>query len=453
MSEFLFDDFDEVSAKQWKQQIQFDLKGADYNETLVWQSLEGIHVKPFYDIEDTRDLKLEIPDQPTQWNVGQMLFIDDNDITKRLSLDAIDRGAEALYFQANQAFEYESLFNDNSFGNVTIYFNLAFISSSFLSGLVQHLSEQNIKAYFNIDILGNFARSGSWYKSDHEDHAIVNELLKQFPEQALLGVDATLYQNAGASMVQQLAYSLAHAHEYLANSSASISTITYKLAIGSNYFFEIAKLRALRLLHETLAHEYGVNTSCHIVAIPSKRNKTIYDYNLNMLRTTTECMSAVLGGANTVCNLAYDHLYHKSNEFGERISRNQLLILKAESYFDKVSNPCDGSYYIESLTQELAQKALDLFKSIEENGGFFKQLKEGNIQRKIKESATKEQQRFDDGVITLVGTNKYTNENDLMKNDLELYPFIKLNPRKTIIEPIIERRLSEKMEKQRLDNE
>tara|TARA_R100000406_G_scaffold94564_2_gene86685 strand:- start:731 stop:1255 length:525 start_codon:yes stop_codon:yes gene_type:complete len=172
-----------------------------------------------------------------------------------------------------------------------------------------------------------------------------------------------------------------------------------------------------------------------------------------MLRTTTEAMSAIFGGANAVCNLPYDALYHKSNEFGERISRNQLLILKAESYFDAVTNPTVGSYYIEKLTEELAEKALTVFKEIEKSGGFLKQLKEGIIQKKIKESAQKEQSLFDSGTLVLVGTNKYQNKMDAMSEDLELFPFVKTKARKTIIEPIIGKRLSEKIEKERLENE
>jgi methylmalonyl-CoA mutase len=164
-------------------------------------------------------------------------------------------------------------------------------------------------------------------------------------------------------------------------------------------------------------------------------------------------MSAILGGADTVCNLPYDALYHKSNEFGERISRNQLLILKTESYFDAVSNPADGSYYIENITDELSEKALQIFKDIERSGGFLTQLKEGVILRKIKESAAKEQLLFDQGDLVLLGTNKYINEQERMKNDLELFPFVKTNIRKTLIEPIIEKRLSEKLEQTRLQNE
>ena len=229
--------------------------------------------------------------------------------------------------------------------------------------------------------------------------------------------------------------------------------MTFNLAVGSNYFFEIAKIRALRKLYAALASEFGVSETCHIIVRPSKRNKTIYDYNVNMLRTTTECMSAILGGADTICNIPYDALYQKSNEFGERISRNQLLILKNESSFETASNPADGTYYIENLTLELAEKALQLFKDIEANGGFLKQLKEGIIQRKIKESADKEQQLFKEGTLVLLGTNKHLNTDDLMKDDLELYPFVKTNVRKTLITPIIEKRLAEKVEQTRINNE
>jgi methylmalonyl-CoA mutase len=164
-------------------------------------------------------------------------------------------------------------------------------------------------------------------------------------------------------------------------------------------------------------------------------------------------MSAILGGANSIANLSYDALYHKDNEFGDRISRNQLLILKKESYLDAVNNPADGTYYIENLTEQLAEKALVLFKEIESNGGLITRLIEGNIQRKIIESANKEQELFDNGKEILLGTNKYPNKNDRMKDDLELYPFMKHNPRKTLIVPIIEKRLAEKMEQERLSQE
>ena len=255
-------------------------------------------------------------------------------------------------------------------------------------------------------------------------------------------------------MVQQLAYALAHANEYLNRfDSESIGKLTFKIAVGSHYFFEIAKIRALRKLWETLAPEYSLPTECYITALPSQRNKTIYDYNVNMLRTTTECMSAILGGADTICNLPYDALFHKDNDFAERIARNQLLILKEESYFDAIESPATGSYYIESLTQQLAEKALVLFKDIELNGGFLKQLKSHTIQRKIKESAKKEQDLFDTGKEILVGTNAYQNPADTLKENLELHPFMTTEAKKTLIEPIIEKRLAQEVEKGRLKEE
>jgi methylmalonyl-CoA mutase len=164
-------------------------------------------------------------------------------------------------------------------------------------------------------------------------------------------------------------------------------------------------------------------------------------------------MSGIIGGADAIANLPYDALYHKDNEFGDRIARNQLLVLKNESYFDKVNNPADGTYYIESITNQLAEKALILFKDIEANGGFLKQLNEGIIKRKIQESADKEQELFDSGKEVLLGTNKYSNKDNKMKHDLELFPFVKVKPRKTLITPIIERRLAEKMEQERLGAE
>ncbi|MGB8703846.1 MAG: methylmalonyl-CoA mutase family protein, partial [Gillisia sp.] len=266
---------------------------------------------------------------------------------------------------------------------------------------------------------------------------------------------ASLYQNAGATIPQELAYSLAHVNEYLNHFGEQLKNqeILFRVAIGSNYFFEMAKIRALRLLYASLASEYDLPETCKIIAVPTRRDKTLYDYNVNLLRTTTQSMSAILGGADEIYNLPYDAIYQKNNEFGDRIARNQLLILKNESYFNKVSNGAEGAYYIETLTSQLASKALDIFKEIERGGGFLKQLKEGIIQKKIQESAEKEQQLFDEGKIVLIGTNKYENPQDKMKDDLELYPFLKMNPRKTLLQPILEKRLAEKKEKLRLEKE
>jgi len=456
MSKFLFEEFDAVSAKQWKQKIQVDLKGADYNDTVVWKNTEGIDVKPFYHSDDFQEKFSPIPGHPKNWSIAQEVFIDDESIANDLILESLKNGAEAIVITSAKEFNPSVVFKDFTFDGTTIYFHLQFLAESFFFQLQQFLSEKKAIVFYNIDIIGNLARSGNWYSNLKQDHTILEKIVSESSAKRILSVDTGLYQNAGATMVQQLAYALAHAVEYLNHFESKgyqKLEITFHVATGSNYFFEIAKIRALRKLYALLASEFSLSETCHVVARPSKRNKTIYDYNVNMLRTTTECMSAVLGGANTIGNLPYDYLYHKSNEFGERISRNQLLILKAESYFETASNPADGTYYIEQLTKDLAEKSLALFKDIERNGGFLVQLKEGTIQRKIKESADKEQDLFDDGKLILLGTNKHPNANDRMKDDLELYPFVKTNVRKTLIRPIIEQRLAEKTEQERLNHE
>lgn len=452
----LFNQFDPVSAKQWKQQIQADLKGADYNETLVWQSPEGVHVKPFYHPDTAAKPFSPIPGQPANWTIAQSVFIDDAAIANSLANNALERGAEAIFFSAEKEFDAEKVFQGFPFEKAAIYLKLSFLSQEFFLEISAFFRSKNARVHYNLDLIGNLARTGNWFHNLKKDHEILFFLSSKDQGETFLGVDVALYQNAGATMVQQLAYGLAHANEYLNHfkNSASLKTRpTFTVAVGGNYFFEIAKLRALRLLYATLATEYGIDPTCHIVATPSLRNKTLYDYNVNMLRTTTECMSAVLGGADTVMNLPYDALYHKSNEFGERIARNQLLVLKEESYLNTVANAADGTYYIETLTQELAEKALAIFKEIEKGGGFLAQLKEGTIQRKIKESAEKEQARFNSGELKLVGTNFQPNPNDAMKDNLELYPFLKKKSGKTLIAPIVPKRLAEQTEQERIKEE
>ncbi len=455
MSDFLFDEFDSISSKQWKQQIQFDLKGKDYNETLIWKTNEDIDVKPFYHPDEFKEFNQTAHTKTTQWRVCQTIFVADVKKSNKKALKAIERGADSIKFIIpSDTVSIKDLIQNLNPASTPLFFELLFLSDKYINSFSTILNKTN--SYIQTDIIGNLAKSGNWFSTLQEDHDKLEAILKQTNT---LSINASLYQNAGATIIQQLAYAIAHCNEYLNHLNNNDSktkqhlNIIFNVAIGSNYFFEIAKLRALRLLWKTICSEYQINSDCQIFATPSKRNKALYDYNTNMLRTTTECMSAILGGASIVCNLPYDAIYHKTNAFSERIARNQLLILKYESHFSKINNPSDGSYYIETLTNQLAEKSLELFKNIEANGGFLKQLKEGTIQRKIKESAAKEQQLFDNGKEIILGSNKHANPNDRMKHELELYPFVKTNQRKTLIEPIIERRLTEKLEQERLKKE
>ena len=448
MSNFLFDEFEPVSSATWKQKIQVDLKGADYNETLLWLADEGITVKPFYTKDDRTNAQINLPKKG--YTICQTIFIDDEKIANSLAVDALKRGANAIQFKASKPFDPKSLLKGFP-GKTPIYFQLTFLDANFTIKLAEFCDKKN--TFIQLDIIGNLAESGNWYINLKEDHKQLEQIVSATNN--CISISGDLYQNAGANITQQLAYTLAHANEYLNHFGKEVaSKISFNFALGSNYFFEIAKLRAFRILWESLLNEYDVkDIEAHLFTQPSLRNKTLYDYNVNMLRTTSECMSAILGGSNTISNVSYDEIYHKSNEFGERISRNQLLILQQESYLSEAQNFADGAYYIESITNQLSEKALVIFQQIEKAGGFLNQLKAGNIQRKITESALKEEESFKANKIVLLGTNMQINTADKMKQDLELYPFVKQRHIKTLITPIVRKRLSESLEKNRLDNE
>lgn len=453
MAEKLFNDFEHVSSKQWKQQIQYDLKGADYNDTLVSESPEGIKIKPFYHADETLE-PLYSSSKHGAFKICQNIFVFDVEKSVRRSLETLQRGAESLRFTIEDAkLDLHSLLDSLPLETTTIYFNLVFLDLKFVQQLNEIAQKRSATFYVQLDPIHQLAKEGNWFTDLKIDFDVLNQIQSTCTALHFLTINGTLYQNAGATMVQQIAYIASHATEYFNRLSSLSNAIVVEVAVGSHYFFEIAKLRALRLVLESIALEFNSDVKFHILTTPSKRNKTLYDYNVNMLRTTTECMSAILGESDAVSNLPYDVLYHKENEFGDRISRNQLLVLKHESYFDKVNNPADGAYYIENITQQMAEKALLIFKEIESAGGFITQLIEGTIQKKIQESAAKEQELFDSGKEVLLGTNKYPNKDDRMSHDLELFPFVKTKPRKTLITPIIEKRLAEKIEKERLESE
>ncbi len=458
MKQKLFDDFEKVSAKAWKQKIQYELKGADYNQNLVWESPEGIKVKPFYHADDLQNPIAHTIEKQTPWKITQSIPVNDSSVANKNALNALKGGAESILFTLpSPAIDYKTLLAEIATNQkVSIYCEFKNVSTADSIKLTETQPAEAAAVSFQIDPIGQLARTGNWFTNMAEDLQLTHKLLQASTSKEhknSISIDAALYQNAGGNRVQQLAYALAHANEYLNWYGSTMETITFKVAVGSNYFFEIAKIRALRRLWKLLATEYGITANCQIEAVPSKRNKTLYDYNMNMIRTTTECMAAILGGADCVCNLNYDFIYHKNNAFAERIARNQLLLLKEESYFNTLQNPAEGAYYIESITDQLAEKALLLFKDIEANGGFLKQLKYHTVHKKLKESAQKEQERFNTSQEILVGSNAYVNGSERMKDQLEVHPFGKQRPVKTLIEPILEKRLSEGLEKERLQTE
>lgn len=450
MKTFLTEDFDAISAAAWKQKIQFELDGADYQNTLMTQTNEGITIRPFYHLDDFE--KLHIPSTDDGFKICQEINITSESTTNQKAIATIEGGADSLKFRVIKPFNISVLFDRLLDKKIEFHFEFYFFSETFLEELDTFLKNEVV--FLNIDIIGHLARHGNWFKSLPSDFGKLSNVLVQNHSKFPLGVAADIYQNSGATTVQQVAYALAHANEYLTKFGGDISEkIQFNFAIGGNYFFEISKIRAFKYLYALITKEYGHSVNAKVYSSPGVRNKTLYDYNTNMLRTTTECMSAIIGGAHTISNYAYDTIFHHSNDFGDRIARNQLLILKEESFFEDATRASTDSYYIESITKQIAEKALILFKDIEKNGGFLKQLKDGTIQRKIKESAQKEQRQFDKKESVLVGTNKYLNKMDFMKNDLEFNPFAKKAPYKTLLIPIVPKRLSANVEHRRMKNE
>ncbi len=450
MSSFITQEFPPVSAAAWKQKIQADLKGADYNETLLTKTNEGITIKPFYHLDEFE--KLKIPLSEEDFKICQKIIVSEEVEANLEAIDATNKAADSVKFIVKKPFNANLLLKNLLDKKIEFHFHFDFLSEDFINELTEILKDE--KVFYNIDIISKLARTGNWHKSLNVDFKTLETILHKNPSAYILGVNANIYQNAGANTVQQVAYALAVANEYLTRFGAEIAKkIQFNFAVGNNYFFEISKIRAFKYVYNLMLSQYDTNASALVFAEPSLRNKTIYDYNVNMLRTTTESMSAILGGANSIANFAYDELFHESNDFGNRIARNQLLILKEESYFKQAQHFATDSYYIESITKKIAEKALDIFKDIEKKGGFLNQLKEGIIQRKIKENAQKEQAQFDAGELVLLGTNKYPNKEDKMKHDLQANPFVERNPQKTLIIPIIPTRLAEKLEQKRLKDE
>ncbi|WP_194850399.1 methylmalonyl-CoA mutase subunit beta [Nonlabens antarcticus] len=462
MKKRLFDDFSPVSETAWKQKIQMDLKGADYNQTLVTSTPEGINIKPIYHSDSAP--VFDVPDsagKKKDWYVSQKIYCGNARAANKKALDILERGAEGVILDIpDPTIDLEVLLNN--LPEIGVQVHPQFLDLEFLKKLSGFLPKANV----HLDPIHRLGSNGNWFKNKDHDFKNYQEFLKIFPKYfSNITINTSNYQQGGATATQELAYFTAHLNEYLnafcdsgkehdeeifSAFAKAEKRINIDITIGANYFMEISKIKAYRILTKTIGNAYGLELSCYITATPSIRNKSLLDYNVNLLRTTTECMSAVLGGSDTVYNLPYDSFFHKQNEFGERIARNQLLILKEEAYLNKVANAADGNYYINTLTKELVEKSLEIFKTIEASGGLITSLFEGTIQRKIKESDTAERELLKKGEKTLVGVNKFPNADLPLQKEYEILPFQKIEPRKTLITPISVKRLAEDLEKSQM---
>jgi len=442
MSENLFPEFKKVSSKEWKQKIQVDLKGADYS-TLITSTLENIDIKPFYHYDDFIAFNQQAPQT---FDIVQELTVNDEKIANKIASEALSKGAQKFTFHFDKTFDIKILLQD--LAPEQLIFKADLLDTDFIKDLYNKTSG---KSSILLDPVGHFARYGNWYQNEEKDFKKLQELKTFFPADfSFLEIRADIYKNAGASITQELAYALSHAVEYLEKLNPEVaSQMIFNFATSSHYFFEIAKLKAFRKLWQLITNEYNTNVETTIYAQPSLRNKTIFDPYVNMLRTTMEMMSSILGGANLIANMPYDYIFNKSNEFSERIARNQLIILKEEAGFEQALQATEKDYFLEEITYRLAEKTLNIFKQVEAGGGLLKQLYQGKIQQKIAETAQKEQADFDEGKLVLVGTNKYINKQE-KPEDIKRFPFMKKRNIQTLIPPVVPKRLAENKEKERL---
>ena len=456
----LLKDFPPVSTQEWMDKIIADLKGADFEKRLVWRTKEGFNVMPFYRQENLENLKTDkmspgvfpfVQGTKTDncWLVRQNINADDAKIANVKALDILNKGVDSLGFTLNKeklSAEYiATLLNGIRAEVVELNFQICVQRSAELAALLTEYFQSknydlnNLCGSINLDPINRMLLKGKKL----EENFIAEKLVATVKASNALrgyrvvGVNPLTLSNAGAYIVQELGYALSWGHQYLKllidngiDIATAAKSIKFNFGVSSNYFMEIAKFRAARWLWANIVATYkpecNCGDDCHcmeesgldfcpcackmkINAQTSYYNMTVFDSSVNMLRSQTEAMSAALGAVDSLVVLPYDSAYKQSDDFSERIARNQQLLLKEESHFDKVTDPAAGSYYIENLTNMIAQAAWNLFVETEDAGGFFKAVQRGDVQNKINETAQERLKDLATRKEILLGTNQFPN--------------------------------------------
>lgn len=444
----LFTDFPEITTSKWEEKIKADLKGADYQKKLVWESDEGIPVKPYYRQEDLENMgylenvgSLKNPSgAPNGWIICQDVRPgEEPEEANRRIKTALKGGAQAIRIHlegspAPSQVMLEKLLENIHPGETELHFRGCPGADALFESFValtraKGVDPSNLHGSLGADPLGKMAESGIPIGSLENIGKLVEKVKKSSPDLKVIEVNGAMIQNAGSSLVEELAFTMAMASEYMAiltskgmNPVTAQDSLQMVLSSGSNYFMEIAKLRAARILWTKIGEAYGIDQSrsrITIHSISSEWNMTLYDPHVNMLRGTTEAMSSILGGADLVSVLPYDYPYGNGSEFSDRIARNVQIILREEVHFDQVADPASGSYYIESLTDAVAEKAWELFCEVESMGGFRKAFETGWIQEKVLASRSKKTERSASGKGHILGTNSFPNFNELILDLLD----------------------------------
>jgi len=485
----LFEEFPPISSKEWRDKIIADLKGADFDKKLVWKTIEGFSVQPYYRAEDLDNLKhlKYVPGEfpyvrgnkvkCNSWYIRQNVDANDAKTANKKALDVLMKGVDSIGFETccKEDFTkeyFETLFKDISIADIELNITDATAAHPFVDFLKAKIESENInkkeiKGSVNFDPLFHLTTNGNFCKAQSEVFDTAKELIekaKDLPKFRTIGVNGEIFTNAGATIVQELGFALAMGNQYLnllTEKGLDIDTVAenikFNFGVSTNYFMEIAKFRAARMLWSKVVAAYEPKnlevTKMNVHASTSKFNQTIYDPYVNMLRGTTESMSATIAGVDSLSVTPFNAAYESSTEFSDRIARNTQIVLKEESYFDKIVDPAGGSYYIENLTNSVAEHAWKLFQDIEAKGGYVEAFKAGFIQDQVTESANKRMLNIATRREILLGTNQYPNALEKVEANIKEKCCTSTKRDDAIAEPIKMFRGAEQMETLRLKTE
>ena len=439
--ERLFDMFPPVSTEEWRAKVEADLKGAPFDKKLVWRTSEGFDLQPMYRAEDIEGLSTtdSLPGEypymrgtrtDNDWLTRQEILEEDAAAANAKALEVLGKGVNSLGFRVQELdrAKLDLLLKDISIPAVEINFTCCpKCALPLAEALVAFLKEKGWDKEFrgSIDFnpMRRPLRHGDAFPGDIAAMAVkLVEAVKDVPALKVLAVDSFMLSNAGAYIYQELGYAMSWGAEWMAMLTEAgvcpnevARRIKFNMGVSSNYFMELAKFRAARMLWAQIAHGFGASEAdakMSVHAITSRFNQTIYDAHVNLLRSQTEAMSAALAGVDSITVTPFDAPYQKPDDFSERIARNQQFLLKEESHLDKVVDPAGGSYYVETLTVAIAREAWKLFLAEEEKGGFLACINNGSVQKTIREASEKRHTDVARRKEILLGTNQYPNINE-----------------------------------------
>ena len=440
--EKLFTEFTAPTTQEWLDKIEVDLKGADFQKRLVWRTNEGFNVQPFYRREDLKDLKTpdalpgEFPfvrgnkKDNNEWYVRQNIKVDDPVEANKKAIDILNKGIDSIGFRFGgdkvSAEFIETLLKDIRLDIVEVSYRTCPRHAQELAEILvayfekQGYDKEKIVGGIGFDPIDKMLQKGKDTTPLLELMPRLVETVKDYPNLRCVMVHSDTLNNAGAYIVQELGYALAWGNEYLqqlvdagVDVDLAAKSIKFYMGVSENYFMEIAKFRAARLLWAQIVKQYEPKCDCAckmvINASTSTYNQTLFDSYVNLLRSQTEAMSAALGGVHSMVVTPFDAPYEQPTDFSERIARNQQLLIKEESHFDRIVDPSAGSYYIEHLTDALAQEGWKLFLKVEEEGGFLQAVKNGTVQDDINATNNKRHGDAAKRKEFLLGTNQFPN--------------------------------------------